>query len=152
MKTKRIKRCVAFLMMCTMLFAFSATTFAAESDNFVETGMESLQQSTTDAVMPMSDQSVTIPAYGTVKLYFDNSNGFGWKLHVSTSCSTNQGAVIVNVWHSQFPENELSRDWVMGTNDEAIWSVNAIQNGRYVVQISNHCPQSINVRAWDTRF
>lgn len=139
---KIVKKLILFLSVIALLVSTSVTSFAAESSEIAKTESETQERSNVNvspyATYDMVRGTITPNSsyYGTLKLYPSCDNGgLLLKLHVSTSSTSSSGALLLSLYN---PEGEyVSSDWIIGTNDEAVFSVPFAFSapGRYTLQI-----------------
>lgn len=137
MKTKLFKRIVSLMMACMMLFALSATAFAAEPN-------------------PETDQNTTIqpqivapglvecgpPAKGTcvrgefpaLLITYLATTGMNRILVIEANCESNTGFLEVRLYDPN--GNIISGSmWVSGVNERTEWYFTAPLEGDYTVQL-----------------
>lgn len=149
MKTHKFtNRFFTLLMAIVVICSFSVTAFAAEVpiSNVENFNSKNIKTETT-SVLSATAEEKTIPAWGNVKFYYDKLSPLPATLHVSTSSSSTQGAIIVTAFNTNAPNVELSNDWVMGTNDYASWTLITLA-GTVIITISNHSSEPVSARVW----
>lgn len=143
---KTMKRIFMIALTIIMTLSMSTSAFAAELAIEHQTAQEETvvpcadYPAVTGTIVPDSDN------YGTIKLYPTCTQGMILKLHVSTSSSSTSGAILLSMYDKN--GDLVSSDWVMGTNDEAVFDLPWFSPyGTYSLTVYGHGIKS-NVRVY----
>ena len=142
MKVHFLHRLFSLSMVFTLLLALSTSAFASDSIAKSQSEANVIEsQSSEQQIMPRNNICyMTVGKFGasnTCTLILDSYIGFTKEFYVGTTCSSNDGILIVQLIRKS-DGKVLSNDWYVSPNDSKTWKFTLPTSGEYTVTVSSN--------------